>query len=57
MDEKKLTYAQEQTRNNTVKLRELCDKLPKFIKTYLYGIEQRTGSRTRIAYAGDLKTF
>lgn len=43
--------------DNQLKLRELLDNLPKFCKTFFYGIEPTTASRTRIAYAYDLNVF
>lgn len=56
MDSSK-TYHQQQNIDNTLKLRELRKELPKFLDTYFRGIEQVTASRTRIAYAIDLKVF
>ena len=42
---------------NTKKLRELIRELPPFAATFFRGIEQVTSSRTRIAYAYDLRVF
>ncbi|MBQ9885838.1 MAG: tyrosine-type recombinase/integrase [Lachnospiraceae bacterium] len=42
---------------NTTKLRELIATLPPFVSTFFRGIEQNTASRTRIAYAYDLRIF
>lgn len=42
---------------NSVKLRTLLDKLPRFCKDFFRGIEPTTSSRTRIAYAYDLGVF
>lgn len=42
---------------NEIKLRELCVELPDFCKEFFRGIEPATSSRTRIAYAYDLKIF
>ncbi len=42
---------------NTKKLRELVSTLPSFSATFFRGIEQNTSSRTRIAYAYDLRVF
>ena len=42
---------------NEMKLRELCAGLPAFCKEFFRGIEPTTSSRTRIAYAYDLKIF
>lgn len=52
-----LTYHEEQNRKNTQKLRTLLAEMPPFVTTYFRGIEQTTASRTRIAYAVDLKVF
>ena len=54
---KERTYHEEKNIENIKKLRELEKELPKFITTYFRGIEPYTASRTRIAYAVDLKTF
>lgn len=43
--------------NNDIKLRELARELPAFAMQYFRGIEHTTSSRTRIAYAYDLRTF
>ena len=43
--------------NNDIKLRELAKELPGFVMQYFRGIEHTTSSRTRIAYAYDLRTF
>ncbi|MDO5410057.1 MAG: tyrosine-type recombinase/integrase [Lachnospiraceae bacterium] len=42
---------------NTVKLRQLIAELPPFVREFFRGIEQTTSSRTRIAYAYDLRIF
>ncbi len=42
---------------NTLKLRELTQSLPPFVRTFFRGIEPTTSSRTRIAYAYDLHVF
>ncbi|MCD2491067.1 tyrosine-type recombinase/integrase [Lacrimispora sp. NSJ-141] len=42
---------------NTKKLRELVSTLPSFSAVFFRGIEQTTSSRTRIAYAYDLRVF
>ena len=51
------TYDEQITMKNELKLRELCAKLPSFCKEFFRGIEPTTSSRTRIAYAYDLKIF
>lgn len=52
-----LKYHEQTDRDNTVKLRMLQKDLPPFCKTFFRGIEPRTASRTRIAYAYDLHVF
>ncbi len=42
---------------NTTKLRNLLEDLPDFVGDFFRGIEQTTSSRTRIAYAYDLRIF
>ncbi len=43
--------------NNSKKLREIMFELPPFVYEFFRGIEQTTSSRTRIAYAYDLRIF
>lgn len=43
--------------DNEIRLRELLLELPKFCTTFFRGIEQTTSSRTRIAYAYDIRVF
>ncbi len=52
-----LTYKDQMDRQNTEKLRELLAPLPPYVKDFFRGIEYRTASRTRIAYAYDLTIF
>ena len=52
-----LSYHEQETIENTKKLRRLIRELPPFCADFFRGIEPRTSSRTRIAYAYDLKTF
>ena len=54
---KELNYHEEQKINNINKLRLIENELPAFVKTFFRGIEPVTQSRTRIAYAEDLKVF
>ncbi|MGN0267609.1 MAG: tyrosine-type recombinase/integrase [Lachnospiraceae bacterium] len=42
---------------NTIRLRELIAELPGFVRDFFRGIEQTTSSKTRIAYAYDLRIF
>lgn len=55
--ENNLTYSQQINQENIIKLRELRKELPKFLGTYFTGVDQVLASRTKIAYAIDLKTF
>ena len=51
------SYSDEVNIKNELKLRELLTQLPSFCKQFFIGIESRTQSRTRIAYAYDLIVF
>lgn len=55
MDE--LNYHDKLNKENTLKLRDLMAKLPPFCAQFFRGLENTTSSRTRIAYAYDLKVF
>lgn len=57
MPGKKISYGMQIDQNNIFRLRELLSELPDYCKTYFRGIEPRTQSRTRIAYAYDLRIF
>ena len=52
-----LSYAKEEDAKNTLKLRELISDLPPYTREFFRGIETQTTSRTRIAYAYDLRVF
>lgn len=52
-----LSYHENVDKKNINKLRELGSELPSYCREFFRGIEPRTGSRTRIAYAYDLKVF
>lgn len=52
-----LSYHEQENIENTKKLRKLIKELPPFCNDFFRGIEPRTSSRTRIAYAYDLLTF
>lgn len=54
---KETTYHDQVNMENATKLRELLKDLPRFSSTFFRGIEPTTSSRTRIAYAYDLKVF
>ena len=52
-----LSYHEQKDIENVKHLRELIKELPPFCADFFRGIEPRTSSRTRIAYAYDLKVF
>ena len=54
---KQLPYYQQKDIENIQKLRTLIKELPPFCVDFFRGIEPRTSSRTRIAYAYDLHVF
>ena len=51
------TYAKEVDIKNTLRMRELLDELPPFCRQFFRGIAETTESRTRLAYAYDLRIF
>lgn len=52
-----LSYHQQKDIENVKHLRQLVKELPNFCGDFFRGIEPRTSSRTRIAYAYDLRVF
>ena len=52
-----IAYHEQKDIENIKKLRQMMKELPPFCTDYFRGIEQRTSSRTRIAYAYDLSVF
>lgn len=50
-------YHDEQNKQNILKLRAVLDTLPPFCKTFFRGIEEYTSTRTRLAYAYDIRLF
>jgi site-specific recombinase XerD len=50
-------YHDEVIKENQLKMREILQELPKFCTSFFRGIEETTSSRTRIAYAYDLRIF
>lgn len=50
-------YYKEIDIKNLERLREVEQELPAFCKQFFRGIAQTTGTRTRVAYAYDLRTF
>lgn len=54
---KQTNYHDEQNKQNILKMRAVLDTLPDFCKTFFRGIEEYTSSRTRLAYAYDIRLF
>lgn len=52
-----LTYHEQKDIENIKKLRGLIKELPPFCADFFRGIEPLTSTRTRIAYAYDLRIF
>ncbi|MCR4588567.1 MAG: tyrosine-type recombinase/integrase [Lachnospiraceae bacterium] len=50
-------YQQEQDKINISKTREILATLPPFIKDFINGIADYTSTRTRLAYAYDIRVF
>ena len=50
-------YHDEQNKQNILKMRAVLGTLPSFCKNFFRGIEEYTSSRTRLAYAYDLRLF
>lgn len=50
-------YHEEQNKINTLKMREILTALPSFCKQFFRGIQEHTSSRTRLAYAYDIRVF
>jgi len=55
--DKKLTYHEQSTRNNTLKLRNVLNSLPNFTRDYFRAIEPNTSAKTRISYVYDIRLF
>lgn len=53
----KTTYHDEVNKKNITHLRELLDTLPPFCGQYFRGMQEYTSSRTRVAYAYDIRVF
>lgn len=50
-------YHDEQNKQNILKMRAVLETLPSFCKTFFRGIEEYTSTRTRLAYAYDIRLF
>ncbi len=55
--ENKKNYHDEQNKINTLRMRNVLAELPAFCKQFFRGIENNTSSKTRLAYAYDLRVF
>jgi len=54
---KETNYHDEQNKQNILKMRAVLETLPGFCKTFFRGIEEYTSTRTRLAYAYDIRLF
>lgn len=54
---KQQNYHEQQNRKNIMRLRELLETLPPFATKFFHSIEETTSTRTRVAYAYDLRVF
>ena len=52
-----MNYHDRKNAENTLKLRELLKTLPPFCRDFFLGIKDTTSTRTRLAYAYDLRMF
>lgn len=50
-------YHDEQNKRNIVKMRAVLEELPPFCKDFFRGIQEYTSTRTRLAYAYDIRVF
>lgn len=57
MNKGNMNYHEKVNKDNIQKLRELLDTLPGFCKAYFRGMSDTIASRTKIAYAYDLRVF
>lgn len=55
--DKKITYHEQNDRDNTVKLRSVLTTLPAFAKDFFRAIEPNTSAKTRISYVYDIRLF
>lgn len=55
--DKKITYHEQVTRDNTVKLRNVLATIPGFCRDYFRAIEPNTQAKTRISYVYDIRLF
>ena len=55
--DKKITYHEKTSRDNTRKLRDVLDTLPAFCRDYFRAMEPKTSAKTRISYVYDIRLF
>ena len=55
--DKKVTYHEQNSRHNTIKLRSVLQTLPTFTKDFFRAIEPNTSAKTRISYVYDIRLF
>ncbi len=51
------SYHDQKNIENTLLLRELISQMPRFVSLYFRAAEPTTGTRTRLSYAYDIRTF
>ena len=51
------TYQEQTYIDNTLRLRDVLNTMPPFVKDYFRAIEPTTSARTRISYAYDIRVF
>lgn len=56
-DKKNINYHDQKNIDYTLRLREIITTLPHFAKDFFVGIKDTTSTRTRLAYAYDLRIF
>ncbi len=54
---RKITYHEQTSRENTLKLRSVLQTLPDFTKDFFRAIEPNTSAKTRISYVYDIRLF
>ncbi len=52
-----MNYHDQQNKNNILKLRAVLETLPPYCREFFRGIENYTSTRTRLAYAYDIRLF
>lgn len=55
--DKKITYHEQNNRDNTLRLRNVLQTLPDFTRDYFRAMEPNTSAKTRISYVYDIRLF